>query len=135
MHAMSEKPRRIRSVVALRWTLARSVPAFYVVFSLYTAAALFLLLLGLGSALAAASPALLEVFQDAAGGGSRFAPMWRVIVQSAPLSEAPGQVLLDYVLSGVNLGLGGFLVWRRPQAGAARRLGPALVGTGASLKM
>ena len=89
---MPEKRRRTRSVVALRWTLARSVPAFYVVFSLYTAAAAFLLLQGLGSALAAASPALLEVFQDAAFGGSRFAPMWRVIVQSAPLSETPGQV-------------------------------------------
>jgi hypothetical protein len=101
---MSEKRRRTRSVVALRWTLARSVPAFYVVFSLYAAAAAFLLLLGLGSALAAASPSIFDVLQDAAGGGSRFAPMWRVIVQSAPLSEAPGQVLLDYLLSGVNLG-------------------------------
>jgi hypothetical protein len=101
---MSEKRRRTRSVVALRWTLARSVPAFYVVFSLHAAAAAFLLLLGLGSALAAASPSIFDVLQDAAGGGSRFAPMWRVIVQSAPLSEAPGQVLLDYLLSGVNLG-------------------------------
>jgi hypothetical protein len=73
--------------------LAASVPAFYVVFSLYTAAAAFLLLLGLGSALAAASPAIFEVFQDAALGGSRFVPIWRVIVQSASLSEAPGQVL------------------------------------------
>src|SRR5437762_1165519 len=99
MHAMSEKRRRTRSVAALRWTFGRSVPAFYVVFGLYTAAALFLLLLGLGSALAAASPALLEVFEDAALSGSRFAGMWRVIVQSAPLSEAPGQVLLDYFLS------------------------------------
>src|SRR3984893_684423 len=135
MHAMSEKRRRTRSVVALRWTLARSVPVFYVVFSLYTATAAFLLLLGLASALAAASPAILEVFQDAAVGGSRFAPMCRVIVQSAPLSEVPGQVQLDYVLSGVNLGLGMFLVWRRPQDGVARLLGLAMVGTAASFNL
>jgi len=132
---MSEERRRTRSVVALRWTFARSVPAFYVVFSLYTAAAAFLLLLGLGSALAAASPAIFEVLQDAAGGGSRFAPMWRVIVQSAPLSEAPGQVLLDYFLSGVNLGLGVFLVWHRPQDGVARLLGLAMVGTAAAFNL
>src|SRR5438128_8899332 len=135
MHSMSEKRRLTRSVVALRWTLARSVPAFHVVFSLYTAAAAFLLLLGLGSALAVASPAIFEVFQDAAGGGSRFAPMWRVIVQSAPLSEVPGQVLLDYFLSGVNLGLGVFLVWRRPLDGMARLLGLAMVGTAASFNL
>lgn len=132
---MSEKRRRTRPVVALRWTLARSVPAFYTVFGLYTAAALFLLLLGLGSALAAASPTLLEVFQDAALSGSRLAAMWRLIVQSAPLSEAPGQVLLDYVLSGVNLGLGVFLVWRRPQDGVARLLGLAMVGTAAAFNL
>jgi len=135
MHAMSEKRRQTRSVVAFRSTLARSVPAFYVVFSLYAAAAAFLLLLGLGSALAVASPAIFEVFQDAAGGGSRFAPMWRVIVQSAPFSEAPGQVLLDYLLSGVNLGLGVFLVWRRPQDGVARLLGLAMVGTAAAFNL
>ena len=37
--------------------------------------------------------------------------------------------LLDYLLSGVNLGLGVFLVWRRPQDGVARLLGLAMVGT------
>jgi len=105
------------------------------VFGLYTAAALFLLLLGLGSAVAAASPAILEVFQDAAVGGSQFAPMWRIVVQTAPLSEAPGQVLIDYLLSGVNLGLGVFLVWRRPLDGVARLLGLAMVGTAAAFNL
>ena len=52
----------------------RSAAAFYAVFGLYTAAAVFLLLLGLGSALAAASPAILDAFQDGALSGSRFAP-------------------------------------------------------------
>ena len=61
--------------------------------------------------------------------------MWRVIVQCAPLSEAPGQVLLDYVLSGVNLGLGVFLVWRRPLDGVARLLGLAMVGTAAAFNL
>src|SRR5216683_1383895 len=134
-NGMPDKRSGVRSVVAHRWALARSVPAFYSVFSLYAAAAAFLLLLGLGSALAAASPAILEVFQDAAVGGSRFAPTWRIVVHSAPLSEAPGQVLLDYLLSGVNLGLGVFLVWRRPLDGVARLLGLAMVGTAASFNL
>jgi hypothetical protein len=47
-HAVATERRRGRSVVALRWGLAQSIPAFYAVFGLYTAAALFLLLLGLG---------------------------------------------------------------------------------------
>jgi len=112
--------------------LVRSVPAFYAVFSLYTATAAFLLLLGLGSALAALSPAILEAFQDAAQSASPFASVWKVLVQSTPLSEAPGQVLLDYLLSGLNLGLGVFLVWRRPLDGVARLLGLAMVGTAAA---
>ncbi len=52
-------------------------------FGLYTTAAVFLLLLGLASALA----------------------------------EAPGQVLLDNLLSTLNPGLGVFLVRRRPLDG------------------
>jgi hypothetical protein len=113
----------------------RSAAAFYVVFGLYTAAAVFLLLLGLGSALAAASPTILDAFQDGALSGSRFAPVWTIVVQTAPLSEAPGQVLLDYVLSGLNLGLGTFLVWRRPLDGVARLLGLAMVGTAAAFNL
>src|SRR5437667_6190353 len=113
----------------------RSAAAFYAVFGLYTAAAVFLLLLGLGSALAAASPAILDAFQDGALSGSRFAPVWTIVVQTAPLSEAPGQVLLDYLLSGLNLGLGIFLVWRRPLDGVARLLGLAMVGTAAAFNL
>jgi len=112
--------------------LARSVAAFYAVFALYTAAAASLLLLGLGSALAAASPAILDAFQDAAMSGSPFASVWRVVVQTTPLSEATGQVFLDYLLSALNLGLGVFLVWRRPLDGVARLLGLAMVGTAAA---
>jgi hypothetical protein len=114
---------------------AQSAAAFDVVFGLYTATAVFLLLLGLGSALAAASPAILEAFQDAAVSGSRFAPVWTVVVATVPLSEAPGQVLLDYLLSGLNLGLGVFLVWRRPLDGVARLLGLAMVGTAAAFNL
>ena len=43
--------------------------------------------------------------------------------------------LLDYLLSGVNLGLGVFLVWRRPQDGVARLLGLAMVGTAAAFNL
>ena len=64
----------------------QSAAAFDVVFGFYTATAVFLLLLGLGSALAAASPAFLEAFQDAAVSGSRFAPVSTVVVATAPLA-------------------------------------------------
>jgi hypothetical protein len=112
--------------------LARSAAAFHVLFALYTATACFLLLLGLASAVASVSAAALDAFQDGAQSGSAFGPLWRLIVQTAPLSETPGQVLLDYVLSGINLGLGVFLVWRRPLDGVARLLGLAMVGTAAA---
>jgi hypothetical protein len=114
---------------------AQSAAAFDVVFGLYTATAAFLLLLGLGSALAATSPAILEAFQDAAMSGSRFAPLWTMVVATAPLSKAPGQILLDYLLSGLNLALGVFLVWRRPLDGLARLLGLAMVGTAAAFNL
>src|SRR5436190_24005743 len=91
--------------------MARSAAAFYAVFALYTATAGFLLLLGLASSIASVSPAAFDAFQDGAQSGSSFGPLWMLIVQTAPLSEAPGQVLLDYVLSGISLGLGVFLVW------------------------
>jgi hypothetical protein len=113
----------------------QSAAAFDVVFGLYTATAVFLLLLGLGSAMAASSAAILEAFQDAAVSGSRFAPVWTVVVATVPLSEAPGQVLVDYVLSGLNLCLGVFLVWRRPLDGVARLLGLAMVGTAAAFNL
>ena len=78
-----DKRRPCPLFVPLRWELAQSVSAVYVAFGLYTTAAVFLLLLGLASALA----------------------------------EAPGQVLLDNLLSTLNPGLGVFLVRRRPLDG------------------
>jgi hypothetical protein len=120
-----EQPSRLRA-------LARSASAFQVVFALYTTTACFLLLLGLASSVASISVDALDAFQDGAQSGSSFGPLWTLIVQSAPLAEAPGQVLLDYVLSGINLGLGVFLVWRRPRDGVARLLGLAMVGTAAA---
>jgi hypothetical protein len=112
--------------------LARSAVAFYAVFALYTATAGFLLLLGLGSSIASISATAMDAFQDGAQSGSTFAPLWTLIAQTAPLAEAPGQVLLDYSLSAINLGLGVFLVWRRPMDGVARLLGLAMVGTAAA---
>jgi hypothetical protein len=127
---MAETPTTTASF-SLR-VVARSVALFYLVFGTYTTAAVFLLLLGLGSALAGLSTPILGAFQDAAWSSSPLAPVWQVVVQSAPLSEAPGQVLLDYLLSGLNLTLGVFLIWRRPLDGVARLLGLAMVGTAAA---
>jgi hypothetical protein len=111
------------------------VPLFYLVFGMYTTAAVFLLLLGLGSALAGLSTPILEVFQDAAHSAVPLAPVWQGVVQSAPLSEAPGLLLLDYLLSGLNLTLGVFLIWRRPLDSVARLLGLAMVGTAAAFNL
>jgi hypothetical protein len=57
------------------------------------------------------------------------------VVRTAPLSEAPGQILLDYLLSGLNLGVGVLLVWRRPLDGVARLLGLGMVGTAAAFNL
>lgn len=111
---------------------AGSVPAFAVVFGLYTTAAAFLLLLGLAAAAAATFPLVLADFREAEASRTALEPVWRLVVQTAPLSEAPGQVVLDYLLSGLNLALGVFLVWRRPLDGVARLLGLGMVGTAAA---
>lgn len=43
-----------------------------------------------------------------------------------------GRLALDDVFSALNIGLGVFLVWRRPRDKTARLLGLALVGDGGS---
>jgi hypothetical protein len=91
-----------------------------------------LLSLGLGSAAANLSPTMRDAFEDAAQSASPLSPVWRLVVASAPLSETPGQVLLDYLLSALNLTLGIFLFWRRPMDIVARLLGLAMVGTAAA---
>lgn len=108
---------------------------FEVAFAVYTAVAMFLLALGLGAALAAVSPAVAEAFQDASVEGGRLEPVWRVMIAAAPLSEPPIQVGVDYLLSALNLGLGVFLVWRRPTDLVARLLGLGMVGTAASFNL
>jgi hypothetical protein len=54
----------MRGSLSLRVVL-RSARLFYVVFGMYTAAAVFLLLVGVGSALATLSGTILDAFQDA----------------------------------------------------------------------
>jgi hypothetical protein len=44
-------------------------------------------------------------------------------------------VLLDNLVSALNLGLGVFLAWRRPFDGVARLLGLAMVGTAAAFNL
>jgi hypothetical protein len=117
------------------WAWARSTRAFAVAFGLYTAAAGFLLLLGAGVGLAASVPAALPALQGAADTSSALEPVWRLVVRTAPLSEAPGQILLDYALSGLNLGLGVLLVWRRLLDRVARLLGLGMVGTAAAFNL
>jgi hypothetical protein len=112
-----------------------SVASFGVAFAVYTAAAVFLLVLGMGAALAAGSPPVADAFRDAAVDGGRIEPVWRTMLAAAPLSEPPTQVVVDYLLSALNLGLGVFLVWRRPRDRVARLLGLGMVGTAASFNL
>jgi hypothetical protein len=118
-----------------RRSVVWSVAPFGVAFAVYTAAAVFLLVLGIGAALAAVSPAIAEAFHEAAVDGGRLEPVWRTMVAAAPLSEPPIQVIVDYLLSALNLGLGVFLVWRRPRDRVARLLGLGMVGTAASFNL
>ena len=120
---------------ANHWAWARSAPAFGILFGLYTAAAASLLGLGAAAALAAIFPAVAAASGEAAASRTLLEPVWRLVLRTAPLSEAPGQVIIDYLLSGLNLALGVFLVWRRPLDGVARLLGLGMVGTAAAFNL
>ena len=108
----------------------RSATIFLAMFAVYTAVAIVMLLIGLLPALAKAVPAIRETFEGWAQGGGPTAGFWLGMAQASQFSEGLGRVALDYLFSGLNVGFGIFIVWRRPWDWTARILGVALVGTG-----
>ena len=103
--------------------------AFAVFFAMYTASAIFLLLLGLGPALAKAFPAVQETFLAWGRSGGPLATLWLGMARASYFSEDIGRVVLDYLFSTLNIGLGVLIVRQRPGNWAVRVLGLALVGT------
>ena len=102
---------------------------FLVFFALYAAGSVFLLLLGLGAALATYLPRLLDTFQIWGQATDVWGLFARGIAQSSRLSASPTQIAIDYALSLINLSVGIFIVLRRPWDWVARLLGMGMVGT------
>ncbi|MBI3977824.1 MAG: hypothetical protein HY331_06535 [Chloroflexi bacterium] len=110
----------------------RPDPTFLAFFAIYTAIAIFLLGLGFGSALGVLFPWMKDALHAWAQIGSLFSPLWGGIAAGSGVSEGLGQVVLDYLLSLLNLVLGVFLVWRRPEDRVVRLLALGMVGTAAA---
>ncbi len=102
---------------------------FQIFFALYTSVAVALLLFGLGPAVAAGFPGVRSIFENAAQGSDFTGFFFRAMVLAIPYADAPAEIALDYFLSFLNIGLGVFLVWKRPGDWVARLLGLAMVGT------
>ncbi len=113
----------------MRAHLSKSNLAFLIFFTLYTAVAIFLLLIGLASAFAAFYPPVHEALDNSIRRPDSLGLLARAISEAAHLSEGGIQIAIDYLLSLLNLAFGVFLVWRRPGDWAARLLGLGMVGT------
>lgn len=109
--------------------MSKSNLPFLIFFAVYTAVAISLLLLGLGSGDTAAGLRVYDAFAAIAESDSIPYRLLRGMAAAAQLSEGAGQIALDYFLSVLNLGLGVFIVWRRPGDWVARLLGLGMVGT------
>lgn len=108
--------------------------AFLVGFVVCTTVALVLLTSGLAAALGASSGTQ-QALRDAAAGGGPLAALSRGVASAAADDVRAGQVVLDYAVSFINLGLGVLLVWLRPRLLTTRLLGIALVGTAAAFNL
>lgn len=100
---------------------------FLATFAAYTAVAIALLLLGLLAAFAV-DPAIRAMLMDWEAAGGVLAPTWETAIRAARFAETPPEIAIDYVLSIVNIAVGVFLVWRRPNDWVARLFGLGMVG-------
>jgi hypothetical protein len=110
---------------------SRTLPLFYVALALYTGLAVFVLLHGVGAAVAASSESFHDQLHE---WGLRTDWVGRLSLAMADAShdsESGAQLALDYGFSLFNLLLAGFLVWLRADDATARRLAVAMVGTAA----
>ena len=101
-------------------------------FTLYTLAAAGLLALGLVPYFATVSPSFHAVLHGWSLGQGLLAQAIAAILTPAHNHVISGtwSVTSDYFFSILNLALGVFLVWRRPDDWLARLLGIGMVGTG-----
>ncbi|MBI3521530.1 MAG: hypothetical protein HY071_00345 [Chloroflexi bacterium] len=100
---------------------------FLAAFAVYTAVAVFLLALGLLAA-AAVDPSVRATLQSWAASGGLLAPVWRNMANAARFAETPPEIAVDYILSAINIGVGAFLVWKRPHDRVAYLFGLGMVG-------
>lgn len=101
---------------------------FGLLFLAYAAGAIFLLGQGLLAVGASLSPELHEWLHTealATGGRARLAQR---AADGAHAVPAPSQIVLDYLLSALNLAFAAILLWVRPRDWTARLLAVALVG-------
>ena len=113
----------------------RNFPLFQAFFAVYTGAAVLWLLAGLAAALGQAIPALHETYHEWGRGTGLVSELARNAANASHGSDTGGRVLLDYLFSSLNLGLGLFLVWLRPSDRAARLLGLGMVGTAVAFNL
>jgi len=88
----------------------------------------FLLVLGVAAALAV-DPARRATFEGWANAGGILGPIWLTVARAQRFTEPVPQMVLDYLISAINIGCGVLIVWKRPGDRVARLLGIGLVGT------
>jgi signal transduction histidine kinase len=102
----------------------------------YAAAVVLWLLLGLVPALGQRSPGIAGHLVGWASGASWFAHIARrLVTASSATYAAKGPLGLFYLFSLLNLGLGVFLVWRRPHDRVAQLLAIGMIGTAAAFNL
>lgn len=110
-------------------------PLGLTVFAGYTIAALLWLALGLAPALAHAWLGVHDTFHAWARGPWVLASLSERIATASHAAEPAGQVVLDYLFSALNLGLGLFLVYLRPRDLPARLLAVGMIGTAVAFNL
>lgn len=101
--------------------------AFLALFAVFTAAIVVWLVAGLLPALARV-PAVGDALE---GGG----PIARRAAAAAATARPGWEVALDYAFSALTLGLGVFLIWRRPEDRVAKLFAAGMLGTGAAYNL
>lgn len=113
----------------------RSHLAFMTFFWLFVASAVVWLLLGLAPAIASASPSLHERLHEWGRGSGVISELAENIARASHGAGSAGQVVLDYLFSVFNIGLGLFLIYLRPREITARLLAVGLIGTSVAFNL
>jgi signal transduction histidine kinase len=109
-----------------------TLSAYRLFSAIYTIAALLLLVLGLGGALAAAVPSLHDQLDLMTVRGQALAPLASAMGSAALSTEPRPQIALDYLVSALNLCFGLFLISRLPGQRVATLLGLGMIGAATS---